>query len=90
MGTQRTKFCFLYYPYNSLNLMQIKAPANSPDLNPIELVWADMKREIRSKMCTSLDEIKEAIGIYWRALTPEKCAIFIGSLKEVDICDHLF
>ena len=65
------------------NVIWGKAPAQSPDLNPIEMVWADMKNYIASKLCKNLDDIKVAIGEYRITLSPEKCSRFIGHLKKV-------
>ena len=59
------------------------APAQSPDLNPIELVWADMKRTIRKRFCTNREEVIEAIGDYAATLTAEKCQKFIKHLYKV-------
>ena len=33
--------------------VQVKSPPKSPDLNPIEWVWADLKRFVRKKFCTN-------------------------------------
>jgi hypothetical protein len=46
-------------------------------------IWADMKAYIRQRMCVNLAQVREAIGEYWDELTPEKCATFIGTLREV-------
>ena len=64
-------------------IIKIKAPAQSPDLNPIEYVWADLKSYVRKTKCSSLLEISRAIAEYRKTLTPRKCATFIESLKKV-------
>ena len=59
-----------------------KAPSNSPDLNPIEMIWADMKKHIASKLCKTLEELKLAIWEYRQSLTAEKCTVYITHLRE--------
>jgi hypothetical protein len=53
------------------------------------MVWADMKFFIASKMCSTLDEVKQAIKEYHKALTPEKCQSFIFHLQEVKLKTYL-
>jgi hypothetical protein len=61
----------------------VRAPAHSPDLNPIELVWGDGKRFAGSEMCETLAEVRVAIGKYRSLITPEKCSNFKSTLREV-------
>lgn len=39
----------------------MKSPPNSPDLNPIEWVWSDLKNYVRSKVCKTESELVNAI-----------------------------
>ena len=39
-----------------------KAPPSSPDLNPIENLWADMKKFVGSKLCKTMRELKIAVS----------------------------
>ena len=41
-----------------------ESPAQSPDLNPLEMVWADMKAFVASRFCRKLDEVKDTIFEY--------------------------
>jgi hypothetical protein len=67
----------------NLFFLKATAPAQSPDLNPIEMVWADLKHYVSSKMCTNLMEIQTSIGEYKASLTPQKCSAFIQHLRKV-------
>jgi len=46
-------------------------PANSPDLNPIEPIWAWMKEEIRKMMPGTVDDLAAAIQEVWGRVPPK-------------------
>jgi len=48
-------------------------PAQSPDCNPIEHLWAIIKRRIGTKTFKKKTELKEAIIQEWNSITPEMC-----------------
>ena len=47
------------------------------------MVWANMKRFVRSKFCKNLAEINRAINEYRESLTQAKCQRFINHLNRV-------
>jgi len=61
----------------------VRSPPYSPDLNPIEWMWADLKRYVRRRRCSTEDELVEAINGFQRQLTPKKCQKLINKLREV-------
>ena len=59
------------------------APPYSPDLNPIELMWSDMKTFFCKKFCETVDDVEKAVGDYAKTIAVEKCTIFINNLNQV-------
>ncbi|WAR26129.1 TCB2-like protein [Mya arenaria] len=50
-------------------------PSESPDLNPIEMVWASLKTHVYRRACSTVDELLAAITEYWRnQVTVEMCS----------------
>lgn len=59
-------------------------PPESPDLNPIELVWGSMKQYLRTHYKpTNLEELKAGIQQFWLSLTPDVCGRYIRHLTKV-------
>ena len=59
-------------------------PPESPDLNPIELVWGSLKQYLRNhSKPKNLVELKAGIEQFWLTLTPQVCGKYIGHLKKV-------
>ena len=53
------------------------------DLNPIEMVWNEMKNYVRNKFCKTPEEVAGAMEEFRVSLTPEKCQNYINKLHEV-------
>ena len=82
----------IYYPslWNKLillfkisNLQKFVAPPSSPDLNPIEMLWSEMKNFVRDKFCKTPEAVAAAIHEFQKSLTPEKCQKNINKIYEV-------
>ena len=52
-------------------------PAYSPDLNPIEKVFAKLKHLLRKAQARSYDAILETLARLLDAFTPEECANYL-------------
>ena len=59
-------------------------PPESPDLNPIENLWHELKEFIRREVKPrSKEELISGIRAFWATVTVEKCHKYIGHLKKV-------
>ena len=59
-------------------------PPESPDLNPIENLWAGLKQSLRKTKMPKNKELISGIKEYWYAhVTPELCNTYINHLMKV-------
>jgi putative transposase len=54
-------------------------PKYSPDLNPIEQVFAKLKHLLRKAAARTVDAVCAAIGEVLQAFTPEECANYLAN-----------
>ena len=65
---------------------KVKLPPFSPDINIIELVWAEMKRFLRKKKLKNRQEVADRVRLFFeRHLNAEKCQNYINRIHEVKI-----
>ena len=62
-----------------------QTPPESPDLNPIEMLWHELKHFLRNVVKPMIkDELLEGIARFWREkLNPAKCVRCIGHIQKV-------
>ena len=66
------------------NVTWWRTPAESPDLNPIENLWHELKEFMRREIKpTTKDALVEGILTFWRTVTKEKCRKYINHLSKV-------
>lgn len=63
------------------NINWWKTPPESPDLNPIEKLWTELKNHCA--MVTTKRDLIEAIKEFWRGLTPRRCTRYINHIHKV-------
>ena len=61
-----------------------KTPPESPDLNPIENLWHELKEFLRCEIKpTTKDELVRGITTFWESVSIQKCARYIRHLRKV-------
>jgi crotonobetainyl-CoA:carnitine CoA-transferase CaiB-like acyl-CoA transferase len=55
-------------------------PAQSPDLNPIEAIWAILKQRIRRRRWENMDQLKEVLQDEWSKITMQEVRARIAEM----------
>lgn len=62
-------------------------PANSPDLNPIENLWAMLKENVAKRNPKTKEELKTVLLEEWDCISQEKIDDLIDSMpKRINQC----
>ena len=64
------------------DIQNLVHPAQSPDLNPIEAIWAIIKQRIRRRVFDSEKEMKEALQEEWDKITMQEIQDRIADLPR--------
>ena len=66
-------------------------PSQSPDLNPIEHLWTELKQRLwAAPTATSIDELWERVQCEWWAVDSEVCLKLVGTMPKriSDVIKH--
>ena len=70
-----------YLENNSVNYIK-EWPGNSPDLNPIEHIWAEMKRLLADRDTSSLPKLRAELQDIWRNMDRKYIKTLIDSILD--------
>jgi transposase len=63
---------------------QTSIPAESPDLNPIENLWHELKEYIRREVKPrTKEQLIDGIEAFWTTVSLDKCRKYIRHLRKV-------
>lgn len=65
---------------NENSISVISWPARSPDLNPIENIWAIIDRKLANHTISNLRELEQLVDKYWNEVGVELCVKLIESM----------
>ncbi|KAG2468235.1 TCB1 transposase, partial [Polypterus senegalus] len=65
---------------NSVNVLEW--PSQSPDLNPIEHLWRDLKMAVHRSFPSNLMELERCCKEEWAKLAEDKCAKLVASCSK--------
>ena len=57
-------------------------PLKSPDLNPIEQLWEEMKKRLEHNPCKNLEELKAAIFQCWEGIESQVTKNLVSSMPK--------
>ena len=67
-----------WFQDNRVSLMEW--PAQSPDLNPIENLWADVKKKVSEIKPTNNNDLWITVQQAWDSITVERCQNLVNSM----------
>ena len=57
-------------------------PANSPDLNPIEMIWAILKKRLARRSCDSTGDLLQMLIALWQEITTDTVNALVESFRK--------
>jgi hypothetical protein len=64
------------------NVTVMKWPAQLPDLNPIEMLWIDVEKEVKKKKPKNLNDLYRIIQEVWDNIPIDRCIRLIESMPR--------
>lgn len=64
------------------HLRVMEWPSQSPDLNPIENLWWDLKKAVRARRPSNLCELEQFCKEEWGKIPKERCKTLVASIRK--------
>lgn len=64
------------------NVEVMEWPAQSPDLNPIENLWTDVKKAVSEAKPTNNNQLWKVVEQSWYSIPKERCQGLVNSMKR--------
>ena len=68
--------------FNKYNIKTIPWPPYSPDLNPIENIWAWIERELAKVQISTLGQLKDVLKETWYRVPQAMCKNLVESMPK--------
>lgn len=68
--------------FQDKNLSVLPWPAQSPDLNPIENLWQDLKKTVATHKVKNVAELWKVVQEEWSSITQRKCQLLVDSMPR--------
>ncbi len=62
--------------------MAQEKPSQSPDLNPIEMLWHVLKQSFHARKPSNVAELKQFCKEEWAKIPPQRCERLIASFHK--------
>ena len=70
--------------YDEVGINWWRTPPESPDINPIENLWHELKEYLRREIKPrTKQELIDGIATFWTTVDAHKCSKYIGHLRKV-------
>ena len=70
------------FGFQRKNIEVFPWPSQSPDLNPIEHVWEEMKTKMENRTCKNVEELEGAIFQCWQVIDSRITANLVSSMPR--------
>uniref|UniRef100_A0A8C6KDX3 Transposase Tc1-like domain-containing protein n=1 Tax=Nothobranchius furzeri TaxID=105023 RepID=A0A8C6KDX3_NOTFU len=67
---------------NNNKMKTLEWPSQSPDLNPIEMLWHDLKKAVHARKPSNKAELQQFCKDEWAKIPPERCKRLVASYHK--------